>query len=123
MLPNFLKPYHTALSNLIRLGRKSDGGYVIDKRVISKTRVIITCGLEAEWSFEKQFQEYNKNCKILAFDHTVNNKFWADRFLKDFISLLLLRKIKPYQILDVFKFVQYLSFLKQFFLNNVYFFL
>ena len=112
MLPNFLKPYHTALSNLIRLGRKSDGGYVIDKRVISKTKAIITCGLEAEWSFEKQFQEYNKNCKILAFDHTVNNKFWADRFLKDFISLLLLRKIKPYQILDVFKFVQYLTFFK-----------
>ena len=88
MLPNFLKPYHTALSNLIRLGRKSDGGYVIDKRVISKTRAIITCGLEAEWSFEKQFQEYNKNCKILAFDHTVNNKFWTDRFLKDFISAI-----------------------------------
>ena len=88
MLPNFLKPYHTALSNLIRLGRKSDGGYVIDKRVISKTRAIITCGLEAEWSFEKQFQEYNKNCKILAFDHTVNNKFWAHRFLKDFISAI-----------------------------------
>ena len=112
MLPNFLKPYHTNLSNLIRLGRKSDGGYVIDKRVISKTRVIITCGLDAEWSFEKQFQEYNKNCKILAFDHTVNNKFWADRFLKDFISLLLLKKIKLYQILDVFKFLQYLTFFK-----------
>ena len=94
MLPNFLKPYHTNLSNLIRLGRKSDGGYVIDKRVISKTRAIITCGLEAEWSFEKQFQEYNKNCKILAFDHTVTKKFWIKRFLKDFLYLLLLRKIK-----------------------------
>ena len=112
MLPTFLKPYHTDLSNLIRLGRKSDGGYVIDKRVISKTRAIITCGLEAEWSFEKQFQGYNKNCKILAFDHTVNNKFWAHRFLNDFISLLLLRKIKLYQILDVFKFLQYLTFFK-----------
>ena len=44
MLPTFLKPYHTDLSNLIRLGRKSDGGYVIDKRVIEKTSVIITCG-------------------------------------------------------------------------------
>ncbi len=28
MLPNFLKPYQTNFSNLIRLGRKSDGGYV-----------------------------------------------------------------------------------------------
>ena len=40
MIPTFLKPYHTNLSNLIRLGRKSDGGYVIDKRVINKTNVI-----------------------------------------------------------------------------------
>ena len=112
MLPTFLKPYHTDFSNLIRLGRKSDGGYVIDKRVIRKTRVVITCGLEAEWSFEKEFQKYNKNCKILAFDHTVNNKFWVNRFLKDFIYLLLLRKIKLYQILDVFKYLQYLCFFK-----------
>ena len=65
MLPNFLKPYQTNFSNLIRLGRKSDGGYVIDKRVINKTNVIITCGLEAEWSFESHFQKCNKNCKIL----------------------------------------------------------
>ena len=42
MLPTFLKPYHTDLSNLIRLGRKLDGGYVVDKRVIRKTKVIIT---------------------------------------------------------------------------------
>ena len=112
MLPNFLKPYHTNFSNLIRLGRRSDGGYVIDKRVIKKTRIVITCGLEAEWSFERDFQQYNKNCKILAFDHTVNKKFWGDRFLKDFISLLLFRKIKPYQILDVFKYLQYLNFFK-----------
>ena len=82
MLPSFLKPYHTDLSNLIRLGRKSDGGYVIDKRVIEKTSVIITCGLEAEWSFEKQFQEYNKNCKILAFDHTVDRQFWTKRLFQ-----------------------------------------
>ena len=90
MIPSYLKPYHTKLSNLIRLGRKYDGGYVIDKRVIGKTRAIVTCGLEAEWSFEKEFQKYNGDCKIIAFDHTVNKKFWINRFLKDFVSLLLL---------------------------------
>ena len=110
MLPNYLKPYHTNFSNLVRLGRKFDGGYVIDKRVINKTTAIITCGLEAEWSFEKEFQKKNKDCKIIAFDHTVDKKFWIDRFLKDFISLLLLRKIKPNQIVDVFKFFEYLIF-------------
>ena len=78
MIPSYLKPYHTNFSNLIRLGRKHDGGYVIDKRVISKTKTLITCGLEAEWSFEKEFQSYNRNCTIIAFDHTVNKKFWID---------------------------------------------
>ena len=112
MLPNFLKPYHTNFSNLIRIGRKSDGGYVIDKRVINKTNVIITCGLEAEWSFETQFQKYNKNCKILAFDHTVDKNFWLNRFFKDFISLIFFKKIKPNQIIDVFKFIEYLFFFR-----------
>ena len=112
MLPTFLKPYHTDLSNLIRLGRKSDGGYVIDKRVIRKTKVIITCGLDDEWSFEKQFQEYNNNCKILAFDHTVDRKFWTKRFLRDFISLLLIKQIKLIKIIDLFKFFQYLIFFR-----------
>jgi len=110
MIPSFLKPYHTNLSNLIRIGRESDGGYVIDKRVIYKTKTIITCGLEAEWSFEKEFQKFNNNCKIIAFDHTVTNKFWIKRFFKDFLYLLLLRKIKINQILDVFKFFEYLIF-------------
>ena len=93
MIPNFLKPYHTNLSNLIRLGRKSDGGYVIDRRIINKTKAVITCGLETEWSFEEDFQKRNKNCKIIAFDHTVDKNFWINRFKKDFISFLLLKKI------------------------------
>tara|TARA_B100000963_G_scaffold361394_1_gene396518 strand:+ start:278 stop:1060 length:783 start_codon:yes stop_codon:yes gene_type:complete len=112
MLPNFLKPYHTNFSNLIRLGRKSDGGYVIDKRVINKTNLIITCGLEAEWSFENQFQKYNKNSKILAFDHTVDKKFWLNRFSRDFISLIFLKRVNLNQILELFKFVEYLFFFR-----------
>tara|TARA_Y100000768_G_C23796046_1_gene594860 strand:- start:47 stop:829 length:783 start_codon:yes stop_codon:yes gene_type:complete len=112
MIPIFFKPYHTSFSNLIRLGRKSDGGYVIDKRVINKTNTIITCGLESEWSFEKQFQKYNRNCKILAFDHTVNKKFWFNKFLKDLISLLLLKRFNLHQTIEIFKFVEYLIFFR-----------
>lgn len=110
MIPKYLRPYHTTFSNLIRIGREYDGGYVIDKRVIAKTSAVITCGLEAEWSFEKEFQKFNKNCKIVAFDHTVNKKFWLNRFLKDFTYLLLLRKIKLNKIFDVFKYLEYKLF-------------
>ena len=42
------------ISNLIRIGPKTDGGYIIDKRVLNKM-YIITCGLNDDWEFEKIF--------------------------------------------------------------------
>ena len=53
MLPKFLKPYQINNSNLIRIGPKRDGGYVIDNRIIKKTNNLITCGLNDDWEFEK----------------------------------------------------------------------
>ena len=40
---NFLKPIKT--NNLIRLGRKADGGYVVDKEIVLNTDYLITFGL------------------------------------------------------------------------------
>jgi hypothetical protein len=43
--PKFLKPYHIYYSNLIRIDSKIDDGYVIDKRALSKSDILITCVL------------------------------------------------------------------------------
>lgn len=110
MLPKYLKPYHVNFSNLIRIGKKSDGGYVIDKRVISKTKAVITCGLEDEWSFEKEFQKYNKECKIIAFDHTVNKNFWIKNLINSFFSIILLKQLNKKTFLKLFKFIEYKFF-------------
>ena len=105
MLPKFLKPYHTHLSNLIRIGPKTDGGYIIDKRVLNKIRILVTCGLNDDWEFEKDFLNKNNSSRVEAYDHTVDRQFWLKRFKKDFIAFLLLKKITPRQILDIFKYV------------------
>ena len=57
MLPKFLKPHHIKLSNLIRIGPKTDGGYIIDKRVLNKIRILVTCGLNDDWEFERNFSK------------------------------------------------------------------
>ena len=114
MLPKFLKPFHISKSNLIRIGPKTDGGYIVDKRIFNKTDTLITCGLNDDWEFEKSFLKKNKNSKIFAYDHTVTKEFWLSRFKKDIISLLLLKKLKIGKILDVFKYVDY----QLFFRNN-----
>ena len=53
MLPKFLKPYHIKSSNLVRIGPKTDGGYIIDKRILNKINILITCGLNDDWEFER----------------------------------------------------------------------
>ena len=112
MLPKFLKPYQVDFSNLIRIGPKTDGGYVVDKRVLKRTDILATCGLNDDWEFEKNFSKKNKNAKIIAFDHTVTSKFWSKRFKKDILSLLLFKKLKINKILDVFKYIDYLNFFR-----------
>ena len=82
MLPKFLKPFHISKSNLIRIGPKTDEGYIVDKRIFNKTDTLITYGLNDDWEFEKSFLKKNKNSKIFAYDHTVTKEFWLSRFKK-----------------------------------------
>ena len=110
MLPKNFKPYKVKLKNLIRLGSKFDGGYVIDNRVISETKYLITCGLNDDWSFEKEFLKKNPNCHLLAYDHTVTRNYWKNRFKQDFIKFISLKKLSLKKILDIFKYIDYFFF-------------
>ena len=80
MQPKLLKPYQVNKSNLLRIGPKKDGGYVIDKRVINQTKILVTCGLNDDWEFEKDYIKYNNQAKVLAFDHTIDKNFFVYLF-------------------------------------------
>ncbi len=113
MLPEFLKPFHLENDHLTRIGPRLDGGYVVDKRLIHQTNVIITCGLNDDWEFEKNFLKSNKNCRVIAFDHTVDRKFWVNRFKKDIKHFFLLKKIRLRKILGIFKYLDYIKFFEE----------
>ena len=55
MFSHKLKPIFTDKKNLLRLGPKRDGGYILDKRIFNKIDHIVTCGLSDDWNFEKHF--------------------------------------------------------------------
>ena len=113
MLPNNFKPQKSNKHNLLRIGPRFDGGYIIDKRIIKKSKTIITCGLNDDWKFEKHFLKINPNSKVIAYDHTVNKKFWKKRFKKDLLGLLMLKKLNLNKILDTFKYIDYKFFFKE----------
>ena len=112
MLPQYLKPFETSYENLIRLGNKFDGGYVIDKRVIDKTETIIACGLNDEWSFEKAFQNKNKRCEIIAYDHTVDDEFWKNHLKQSLSKIFFLKEINKKRFTKLFKIIDYYFFFK-----------
>lgn len=68
-LPPFLRP--KKINSLIRIGKKNDGGYLIDERNIQSSNYLISLGLGNDWSFEKHFCSY-KPLPIYVFDGSVN---------------------------------------------------
>ncbi len=77
---NFLKPIKT--SNLIRLGRTHDGGYVVDADIIKKCNTLITFGLGPDWSFELDYIKKNNELEIFIYDHTVSSTPYFKEVIK-----------------------------------------
>ena len=89
----FLRPIKN--NRLIRLGRKMDGGYVVDSKIVDNCEILITFGLgdssqiPDQWSFELDFIKRNKNILIFIYDHTVSvspyvKKIW--KYLRRFLT-------------------------------------
>jgi hypothetical protein len=97
-----LEDYHPVeLDDLIRLGREFDGGYIVSKRQIEKTDVLLSFGVNNDWSFEADFEKL-KHIKMFAFDYSVSKKSMCSD-IRDYIGcmlgyLLVLRrsKVKEY---------------------------
>ena len=72
-LPINLKPKFEY--NLIRIGSKHDGGYLIEKNSLLESKFLFSFGISTNWDFEKDFLKIN-NINFLAFDCSINNDFW-----------------------------------------------
>lgn len=61
-----------SVSDLIRVGRELDGGYVVPKRAVAAANVLIGMGIDIDWSFEEAFLTLNPNARLFAIDGTVS---------------------------------------------------
>jgi len=120
---NFLRPIK--INGLIRLGRKMDGGYIVDPNIIDNCDILITFGvgdssqIPDQWSFESDIIKRKKNLSIFLYDYTVSGlpyikKIWKylRRFLTFRASLEAVKiRLNGYQ--------EYIKFMK---LDNVKFY-
>ena len=89
-LPNFLYPKYE--TELIRLGKKNDGGYSISSESLYNTEYLFSFGINDDFSFEEDF--YNKakaktKVKIKAYDFVVSWKFFIRQFINGDIRSLI----------------------------------
>jgi len=74
--------YKSAL-DLVRIGRNNDGGYLVSKSDIKKSKILIGLGINDDWSFEQDFKKI-KDIEVLAYDASISQKV----FIKQLIKLL-----------------------------------
>jgi hypothetical protein len=84
-------------SDLVRLGPRSDGGYIHSLQTIKDSNALLSFGIDRNWDFEKDFQVVS-NCKTIhAYDNSVDRSTFASGVRKH--ALRILEKpfrLKPY---------------------------
>jgi hypothetical protein len=69
-----------ATHDLVRMGAKFDGGYVLPARIPAATGGLLSFGLSDEWTFEEEFSRQS-GCSVVCFDPSVTKWFWFRKFL------------------------------------------
>jgi hypothetical protein len=87
-LPNFFS--FKSANDLIRIGKKNDGGYLVSQSDINMSDVLISLGISDDWSFEENFVA-KKNVKVFAYDASVNEKFFFKNFILSLINVFNLK--------------------------------
>lgn len=113
MLPNKFKPKYQY--NLIRLGSKHDGGYLVEKDSIYSAKTLLGFGIENDWNFERDFLAKN-NIKLEAFDHTISFGRFAGKAVESLAKILICfwkpkaKRLKYHQKFNLF--IDFLSFFR-----------
>jgi len=110
MLPIELLPYEVDNSDLFRLGSKNDGGYIIHNKTILNTKEILSFGIFNDWNIEKNFLKIKKECKVIAYDHTIDINFFKTQLRQCLIKLILFKNLRLRNIIKIFQYFDYQFF-------------
>jgi hypothetical protein len=91
-----LRPIY--LDDLVRVGSDADGGYVLSTRQIEQTEILLSFGIDKNWSFEEDFKKKtNKKVELYAFDHSVSSEIFeveCRQYLASALGYLLMGNVK-----------------------------
>lgn len=83
VLPKALMPVKT--NDVLRLGRSHDGGYIVRSSDISCTKLLLSFGVNDDWSFEQDFLRLN-NVPLIAYDGSVSFRKFVRKLISGFFT-------------------------------------
>jgi hypothetical protein len=81
------------LNDLIRIGARGDGGYVLNKASVRHSQYLLSFGINDEWSFESEFLTRRPQIKIFCFDHSVSKGVFRARMRNAIHDILSFKPI------------------------------
>ncbi len=76
MLPHTFRPKKEY--DLARIGKDNDGGYLVERKSLDQAHVLLSFGVNTDWSFEEHFQQHkaeqNQPSLIHAYDGTIDHQ-------------------------------------------------
>jgi hypothetical protein len=90
---NDIKPIQ--LNNLIRIGQEQDGGYVLSESQLNLTDVLLSFGINEDWSFDTDFLKRKKDIALFAYDYSI-----SDRIILKHVVSNLIASAKKFLVLD-----------------------
>ena len=108
------------IDNLVRLGRDNDGGYIIPKIILDKSDGLLSCGINKDWSFEKDISKYDNILNIHCYDHTLTISSLIKFSIKSvFISIFRLLTVDKIRLKKSFEGINLVSNYFSFFQKNI----
>ncbi|MGV7218080.1 FkbM family methyltransferase [Bradyrhizobium sp. UFLA05-112] len=83
-LPATLQP--VACQDLVRLGGKGDGGYLVSRSDVARSDFLLSFGVNCDWRFESDFVNIN-DVPLDAYDASTNPKLFMKRAVRAFFDL------------------------------------
>lgn len=113
-LEQFFKPF--SCDGLIRLGKDNDGGYLVEKNSILNSDALLSFGIDHDWSFEKDFKNYNRST-IHTYDGSVGPRFFASKLKLRILGTFKYRskeyfKVSKYWFLLPIRFYRFFKIIK-----------
>jgi hypothetical protein len=84
-LNKFFAP--TPCSDMIRLGSEYDGGYVLPRSIVDSASMLLSFGVNDDWSLEKDFLKEADYLKIHCFDASISRSTFILRAVKSLLKL------------------------------------